>query len=131
MIGQPITIPPVELDSKGRVKLESLYIREMKFGKDFHPEFKGYVTEQKGGVWISIIEAREIGKGHFSKLIKEFKEKYNFIKIPTPSKMIIERSFHLGFKIVEEWFGSPYNEMGTIMLWEKDFASQDKGEKHE
>ncbi len=118
MIGRPITIPPIELDSQGKVILESIKQKMIKFGKNFHPEFKGYITEQKGGVWISIIEAKEIGKGHFSKLIKEFKEKYNFIKIPTPSKMIIGIALHLGFILKQEWFGSPYDEYGTIMLWE-------------
>ncbi len=114
-----ITIPLLEFDGKEIVNS----IREIKFGKRFHPEFKGYVYEEiikeKRGIWISVIEAKEIGKGHFSKLIKEFKEKYDFIKIPTPSKMMIERALHLGFEIKSEFFGEPFNEYGTIMFWEK------------
>jgi len=117
MLNQPITCPPIRYDLEGNVVLEKQ--KEINFGKNFHPEFKGYVTEEGKGIWISIIEAKEIGKGHFSKLIKEFKEKYNFIKIPTPSKMIIERAIHLGFELKEEYFGSPYDEWGYILLWEK------------
>jgi hypothetical protein len=117
MINQPITIPPIKLDLQGKVILERM--REINFNKYFHPEFKGYVTEEGKGIWISVIEAREIGKGHFSKLIKEFKEKYDFIKIPTPSKMIIDRAIHLGFELKREYFGSPYNEYGFVLIWRK------------
>ena len=116
MINQPITCPPIKYDEEGNVILEKQ--REIKFGKNFHPEFKGYVTEEGDGIWISIIEAKEIGKGHFSNLIKEFKEKYSFIKIPTPSKMIIKRAIHLDFKLKREYFASPYNDYGDILLWE-------------
>jgi len=112
-----ITIPPIELE--GKVILESIKQKEIKFGKNFHPEFSGYLTEIKDGVWISLIQAKEIGKGHFSKLIKELKQKYNFIKIPTPSRMIFDRARHLGFDIKREFFGEPYNEYGTIMVWKK------------
>ena len=33
--------------------------------------------------------------------------------------MMIEIAIHLGFIMKKEWFGSPYDEYGTIMLWEK------------
>jgi hypothetical protein len=94
-------------------------MKAINFDSDFHPEFKGYISETLDGVWISAIEAKEIGKGHFSALIKEFKEKYNFIKIPTPSKMMIERAVHLGFKYMTEYFGEPFNEWANLMVWEK------------
>ena len=114
-----ITIPPIELDSQGNLILESVKQKMIEFGKSFHPEFSGYLTEIRDGVWISIIEAKEIGKGHFSKLIRELKQKYSFIKIPTPSNMIFDRATHLGFKTIREFFGEPYNEYGTIMIWKK------------
>jgi len=120
MINQPITIPPIELDSKGKVILDSIRMKQINFSKSFYPEFEGYITEQRDGVWISAIESKEIGKGHFSKLIRDFKEKYSFIKIPTPSKMMISIAIHLGFDIKREFFGSPYDEYGDIMLWEKN-----------
>lgn len=115
-----ITMPPYEMDSQGKIILENCKIREINFGKNFHPEFKGQIFENKGGVWIPIIEAREIGKGHFSKLINEFKNKYEFITIPTPSKMMIERAIHLGFRLEEKWFGEPFNEHGFTLEWKKN-----------
>lgn len=116
MENRAITIPPFEVEDLNK---KDWHYKELKFCKRFHPEFEGYLTEFKGGIWISLISAKEIGQGHFSLLIKELKKKYSFIKIPTPSKMIMGISIHLGFKIKTEFFGSPYNEMGTIMLWEK------------
>ncbi len=123
MMNQPITIPPIELDEKGNLDLDSIKIKEINFGKSFHPEFSGYIVEQKGGVWISVIESKEIGRGNFSRLIKEFKEKYSFIKIPTPSKMMIERALHLGFEHKIEFFREPFNEKGTLLFWEKGLVS--------
>jgi hypothetical protein len=96
-------------------KLKIIY-----FGKDFHPEFKGYIVEREGGIWIAFIESKQIGKGHFSKLISELKERYDFIKIPTPSKMMIVRALHLGFTLDKEWFGEPFNEWSDMMNWKKE-----------
>jgi len=81
--------------------------------------FDGYITEIDDGIWISAIHSKKIGNGDFSKLIKQLKEKYNWIKIPTPSNMMIEISEHLGFIMKKEWFGEPFNEDGIIMFWEK------------
>jgi hypothetical protein len=82
--------------------------------------FDGYLSEQEDGIWISSITAKRIGNGDFSRLIKELREKYNWIKIPTPSNMMKERAKHLGFIEREEWFGEPFNEMGLIMFWSKN-----------
>jgi hypothetical protein len=125
MLNQPITFPPIRIDTEGKPILERT--RQIKFNKNFHPEFKGYVTEEGSGIWISIIEAREIGKGHFSKLIQEFKEKYSFIKIPTPSKMIIDRAIHLGFELKQEFFGSPYDEYGFVLTWFSECSQSKRG----
>ena len=86
--------------------------------------FEGYISEVEDGVFISAIKSKEIGKGHFSKLIKELKEKYNWIKIPTPSFMMIERALHLGFIKKKEWFGEPFNEEGVIMFWSKELKTK-------
>lgn len=94
-------------------------MKAINFNSDFHPEFIGYIVEVGEGVWISTIEAKEIGKGHFRKLIDEFKLKYNWIKIPTPSNTMNDVSEHLGFKRVSEYFGYPFNCDGELMLWEK------------
>lgn len=83
-------------------------------------KFSGYISEVEDGIWISAIKSKNIGKGDFSELIKELKMKYNWIKIPTPSVMMIEISRHLGFSEKEEFFGEPFNEMGLVMYWKKD-----------
>ena len=91
----------------------------IEFNEKFHPEFKGYLAEEKDGVFISQIKTIEKSKGHFSKLIKELKVKYNWIKIPTPSASMFSISSHLGFKHTREKFPPPWNEIGDIMLWRK------------
>ena len=82
-------------------------------------KFEGYLSEVNDGIWISTIRSKKIGNGDFSKLIKELKEKYKWIKIPTPSVMMQERAKHLGFIEKQEYFAEPFNEMGTLMYWEK------------
>lgn len=81
--------------------------------------FDGYLSEENDGVWISAIKARKIGNGDFKRLINDLKQKYSWIKIPTPSNIMVQVSTHLGFKIKEEYFGYPFNEMGIVMYWEK------------
>jgi hypothetical protein len=81
--------------------------------------FDGYISEIDDGVWISAITSKKIGDGNFSRLIKQLKEKYNWIKIPTPSNTMVEISEHLGFTMREEWFGEPFDETGTVMYWSK------------
>ena len=79
--------------------------------------FEGYLSEVEDGIWISAIKSKKIGNGDFSRLIKQLKEKYNWIKIPTPSNMMIERAEHLGFVKREEYFAEPFNEMGIVLFW--------------
>lgn len=81
--------------------------------------FEGYLSEIEDGVFISAIKSKDIGKGNFSRLIEQLKEKYNWIKIPTPSIMMKERALHLGFIEKKEWFGEPFNEIGVVMFWSK------------
>lgn len=82
--------------------------------------FDGYLSEVDDGIWISAITSKKPGNRNFSKLITQLKEKYNWIKIPTPSNMIIKIAKHLGFVMKEEWFGEPFNEIGILMYWEKE-----------
>lgn len=86
-----------------------------------NPEkFDGYLSEREDGIWISAISSKTKGQGDFSNLIKELKEKYKWIKIPTPSNEMVAISQHLGFRMKEEYFGEPFNESGIIMFWEKN-----------
>lgn len=82
--------------------------------------FEGYISEVDDGIWVSAIKSKQIGNGDFSRLIKQLKEKYNWIKIPTPSNQMIEIAEHLGFIKKEEYFGEPFNEIGIIMFWSKN-----------
>jgi len=92
--------------------------------------FDGYLSEIEDGVWLSAIKSKHQGNGDFSKLIKQLKEEYNWIKIPTPSNQMTEISKHLGFIEKEEWFGEPFNEIGIIMFWEKELINS-LGEKQQ
>ena len=82
-------------------------------------KFRGYMAEQAGGIFISAIESIEQGKGHFSELISELKQKYAFIKVPTPSRRMVMICLHLGFKLETEWFPEPFNEEAELMVWRK------------
>lgn len=95
-------------------------VKMISFDDNFYPQLEGYISEVEDGVYISAIKAKEIGAGYFSKLVKELKSKYKWIKIPTPSTMMMIRAEHLGFVVKEEYFGEPFNEMGTIMFWSKE-----------
>jgi len=82
--------------------------------------FDGYLSEERDGVWISAITSICPLKGNFSKLIKELKRKYNWIKIPTPSNQMREIAEHLGFIEKKEYFGEPFNETAEVMFWSKN-----------
>lgn len=94
---------------------------------DLDPDlFEGYLSEIDNGVWISHIKAKNIGRGDFSRLIKTLKEKYIYIRIPTPSSMMKEIAKHLGFIEIKEYFGEPFDEFATVMLWKKPYNEQKK-----
>jgi len=89
------------------------------FGKNFHPEFEGWIAEEGKGVWISFIISKEEGKGNFVRFLNELKEKYEWIKIPTPSIRMIKIALRNGFKLKKEFFGEPFNEVGKVLIWKK------------
>lgn len=89
------------------------------FSETFHPEFEGWLSEYKKGVWISYIQSKEKGKGNFSKLLNELKAKYDWIKIPTPFADMKTIGIKKGFVLKQEYFQKSFNEMGEILYWEK------------
>jgi hypothetical protein len=93
--------------------------RMIEFGKGFHPEFIGWLTEDNRGVFISFIDSKDKGRGNFSKLLDELKEKYDWIKIPSPSNDMVEITARKGFRLVQEFFPEPFGEMGDVMVWKK------------
>lgn len=90
------------------------------FSETFHPEFEGYLVEKDKGIFISFINSKEKGKGNFSKLIEELKQKYEWIKIPTPSNTMVEICLRKGFELKQEFFPEPFNETGEMLFWKKE-----------
>lgn len=82
--------------------------------------FDGYISEEGEGVFISAIESKNKGNGDFSRLLKQLKENYKWIKIPTPSNQMRKITERKGFILIEEFFPFPFNCMGKVMFWEKD-----------
>ena len=82
--------------------------------------FDGYLSEEGEGVIISHISSTNKGRGDFSKLLKELKENYKWIKIPTPSKQTFEIVSKKGFIHRKEFFSEPFNCIGDIMYWKKN-----------
>ena len=81
--------------------------------------FEGYISEIDDGVIISHITSKFQGQGNFSKLLRQLMEKYNWIKVPTPSTKMCEILEKKGFIVKEEFFPYPFECMGIIMLWIK------------
>ena len=90
------------------------------FGKGFHPEFHGWLHESEDVVYISFISAKKEskGRGNFSKLIQELKEKYNKIVVPTPSDMMKRIVIRKGF-LVEFEYDEEHAESFEAMVWRK------------
>ena len=82
--------------------------------------FDGYISEVDDGIIISHISSNNQGKGNFSNLLKELMEKYNWIKVPTPSNQMVEILIKKGFVMKQEFFPFPFDCMGSIMFWEKN-----------
>jgi len=82
--------------------------------------FEGYISEVDDGVIISHIDSKNQGEGNFSRLLKELMQKYNWIKVPTPSNQMTEILNKKGFIMKEEFFPVPFNCMGTVMFWKKN-----------
>ena len=82
--------------------------------------FEGYISEvDDDGVIISHITSKFQGQGNFSKLLRQLMEKYNWIKVPTPSTKMGEILEKKGFVMKEEFFPEPFDCIGIIMLWSK------------
>lgn len=90
----------------------------------FKDKFDGYLGEIDDGVFISAIYSKEKGKGNFSRFLRYLKGKYAWIKIPTPSNTMRVIALSKGFVEKEEFFLEPFNEMGEVLLWEKNPVSQ-------
>lgn len=91
---------------------------EITFGDEYHPEFEGYVWEKDGGIYISLIESKDKGKGNFSKYLQELQEKYEFIRVPTPFALMRQICMRKGFTETFEWF-EEVGEECEILEWRR------------
>ncbi len=96
------------------------------FSKDFHPEFDGYIGEENDGVWISFISSKQEHNGNFLRFLTELKERYAWIKIPTPSTRMCLIALRQGFELKKEYFPEPFDEMGEILFWKKEAEKEAK-----
>jgi len=91
----------------------------IKFDKDFHPEFDGWIGIEGNTCWISCIQSKESNKGNFSRFLEELKQKYDCIKIPTPFALMKLIALKKGFVETTECFPEPFNEEGEVLIWRK------------
>jgi hypothetical protein len=91
---------------------------KIEFGKDYHPEFDGYIWERGKGIWISFIKSNDKGKGNFSRLLEEYKSKYAWIKIPTPFPLMRQIACNHGFYKILEYF-KEVDENCEVLFWRK------------
>ncbi len=101
-------------------KYEKQLLQKNSFIKLDKELFDGYLAEFEDGIFISHISAVHKGRGDFSKLLKQLKEQYKWIKIPTPSRQMVEIVSKKGFVHREEFFPAPFSCVGDIMYWKKE-----------
>lgn len=80
-------------------------------------KFRGYIAIEGNTIWISAIWSKQIGKGNYSRLVKNILKAGYTIKVPTPFEKMEAICKHLGFTRTTELFP----EMGeTIDVWVKE-----------
>lgn len=90
----------------------------IEFGKEYHPEFDGYVWEKNGGIYLSTIISKHPRQGNLSKLLIEYKKKYSWIKVPTPFALMRKICLDKGFKEEMEYF-EEVGDWTEVMTWKK------------
>ena len=78
--------------------------------------FRGYLSlDDNHTIWVSAIESKFKGRGHFSKLIRALKKDGFIIKVSSPFPRMEAICNHLGFRKEREWFKEA-NEWVTVMI---------------
>ena len=67
-------------------------------------KFKGYLSIEGKTIWISSIWSNQMGRGHFSRLVKNLHKAGFEIKVPSPFPRMEVICQHLGFTRTEEMF---------------------------
>jgi hypothetical protein len=67
-------------------------------------KFRGYLSIEGKTIWVSSVWSIQMGKGNYSRLIKNLHNSGFLIKVPSPFPRMIEICKHLGFIKTTEWF---------------------------
>jgi hypothetical protein len=67
-------------------------------------KFKGYLSIEGKTIWVSSIWSNQMGRGHYSRLVKNLHKAGFEIKVPSPFPRMESICQHLGFTRTEEMF---------------------------
>ena len=77
-------------------------------------KFKGYLSIDGKIIYVSSIWSNQMGKGNYSKLVKNLLKAGFEIRVPSPFPLMESICLHLGFEKTQEWFP----EMGEMIeVW--------------
>lgn len=99
--------PDETLDGGKIIKLDSDLGKELGFTSDKFDEFS-YLSTSPGkdtemAIYISMIESKNPGRGHFKTLVKNILERGWMVKVPTPLPRMEAVLKHMGFKRTVEY----------------------------
>lgn len=67
-------------------------------------KFRGYLSIEDNTIWISAVWSKQMGKGNYSRLVKNILKAGYTIKVPSPFPRMVEICKHLGFVRTVEHF---------------------------
>lgn len=77
-------------------------------------KFQGYLSIENNTIWISAIWSKQMGKGNYSRLVKNIHKAGFIIKVPSPFPRMEAICQYLGFTKTEEFI----SEIGkTIVVY--------------
>jgi hypothetical protein len=90
-------------------------LRVKKFGWT-KSKFQGYLSIEEKTIWISAIWSKQMGKGNYSRLIKNLHKAGFLIKVPSPFPRMREICKHLGFTRTTEYADQIEEEIEVWVL---------------
>jgi hypothetical protein len=88
------------------------------------PELGGYCVVEGNILWLSAIISKFPKQGNFGRFLDTIESEFEIIKVPVPSPLMKHILAKRGYKLKEEWFPEPFNEMGEIMFFSLAEKSQ-------
>ncbi len=95
-------------------------------GIEYYPmpdTLDGYCCVEGNTIYLSAILSKEEGKGNFRRFLDEVESKFKIVKVPTPSRRMVDILLKRGYIFKQEWFEEA-GEMCDIML--KDNETKDR-----